>query len=93
MHGCMDKAIEACNNHKDWNVINIYQTGWRHEVCVFYYTCTDALKQEWKPSDEQMVALDGICSYIRNKADWEISQDTIYELYSLSEQLKKLSEE
>ena len=46
----------------------------------------------WKPSDEQMVALDGICSYIRNKADWEISQDMIYELYKLSEQLKKLRE-
>jgi len=47
----------------------------------------------WKPSDEQTEALDGICSYIRNKADWEISQDTIHQLYSLSEQLKKLKDE
>ena len=47
----------------------------------------------WKPSDEQMVALDGICSYIRNKADWEISQDMVSDLYKLSEQLKKLREE
>ena len=44
----------------------------------------------WRPSDEQTEALDGICSYIRNQADWEISQDTIHQLYSLSEQLKKL---
>ncbi len=44
----------------------------------------------WKPSCEQMVALDGICSYIRNKADWEISQDMVSDLYKLSEQLKKL---
>ena len=47
----------------------------------------------WNPSEEQMVALDGICSYIRNKADWEISQDMISDLYKLSEQLKKLREE
>lgn len=47
----------------------------------------------WKPSEEQTVALDGICSYIRNKADWEISQDMISDLYKLSEQLKKLREE
>ena len=44
----------------------------------------------WKPSKEQMVALDGICSYIRNKAEWEISQDMVSDLYKLSEQLKKL---
>lgn len=44
----------------------------------------------WKPSDEQMVALDGICSYIRNKAEWEISQDMVSDLYKLSEQLTKL---
>ena len=59
------------------------------------YGCVAWLKSlkdryTWKPSDEQMEALDGICSYIRNKADWEISQDTIHQLYSLSEQLKKL---
>ena len=47
----------------------------------------------WKPTEEQMVALDGICSYIRNNADWEISLDMIAELYKLSEQLKKLMEE
>lgn len=47
----------------------------------------------WKPSDEQMDALDGICSYIRNKADWEISQDMVSDLYKLSEQLKKLKGE
>lgn len=47
-------------------------------------------QKHWKPSDKQMVALDGICSYIRNKADWEISQDTVSGLYKLSEQLKKL---
>ena len=32
------KAIEACDKNQDWNVINIYPTGWRHEVCVVYYT-------------------------------------------------------
>ena len=31
-------AIKACNDNQDWNVINIYPTGWRHEVCVVYYT-------------------------------------------------------
>lgn len=50
-------------------------------------------QSQWKPSDEQMDALDGICSYIRNKADWEISQDMVSDLYKLSEQLKKLREE
>ncbi len=47
----------------------------------------------WKPSNEQIAALDGICSYIRNKADWEISLGTISDLYKLSEQLKKLRDE
>ena len=23
----VDKAIEACNNHQDWTVINVYPTG------------------------------------------------------------------
>ena len=32
------KAIETCNENQDWNVINIYPTGWRQEVCVVYYT-------------------------------------------------------
>ena len=32
------KAMEACDKNQDWNVINIYPTGWRHEVCVVYYT-------------------------------------------------------
>lgn len=50
-------------------------------------------QKQWMPSEEQMVALDGICSYIRNKADWEISQDMVSDLYKLSEQLKKLREE
>ena len=34
----VDRALEDCNNHQDWNVINIYPTGWRQEVCVVYYT-------------------------------------------------------
>ena len=36
----VDKALEDCNNHQDWTVINIYPTGWRQEVCVVYYTTT-----------------------------------------------------
>ena len=31
------KAIDACNENQDWNVINIYPTGWRQEVCMVYY--------------------------------------------------------
>jgi len=36
--GSIYKAIETCNEHQYWNVINIYPTGWRQEVCVVYYT-------------------------------------------------------
>ena len=57
-----------------------------------HYLETCRPQSQWKPSKEQMVALDGICSYIRNKADWEISQDIVSDLYKLSEQLKKLKE-
>lgn len=32
------KAIEACDDNQNWNVVNIYPTGWRQEVCVVYYT-------------------------------------------------------
>ena len=32
------EALKDCNNHQDWNVINIYPTGWRQQVCVVYYT-------------------------------------------------------
>ena len=77
----------------------------RHQLIVFCENCMvsdsgakrcahwlKSLKDRhtWKPSDEQMDALDGICSYIRNKADWEISQDMVSDLYKVSEQLKKL---
>lgn len=31
-------AINACNENQHWNVINIYPTGWKQEVCVVYYT-------------------------------------------------------
>ena len=54
LYDCVDRALKDCNNHQERNVINIYPTGWREEVCVVYYTRTDALKQEWKPSDEQI---------------------------------------
>lgn len=33
----ISKAIKDCGQHQDWNVINIYPTGWRQEVCVVYY--------------------------------------------------------
>lgn len=63
-----------------------------------YSDCKKWLKSlkdrySWMPSDGQMAAIDGICSYIRNKADWEISQDMVSDLYELFEQLKKLREE
>ena len=31
------QAIRDCNDNQDWNVINIYPTGWRQQVCVVYY--------------------------------------------------------
>jgi len=31
-------ATLECELNQDWNVINIYPTGWRQEVCVVYYT-------------------------------------------------------
>ena len=34
----IDRAIRACNDNQDWNVINIYPTGWKQAVCVVYYT-------------------------------------------------------
>lgn len=33
----LDEALETCNKHQEWNVINIYPTGWRQQVCVVYY--------------------------------------------------------
>ena len=30
-------ALEACDNNQHWNVVSIYPTGWRQEVCVVYY--------------------------------------------------------
>lgn len=39
LYDYIDQALEDCNNHQDWNVINIYPTGWRQEkLCVVYYT-------------------------------------------------------
>jgi hypothetical protein len=38
---CYDSLWDAmmyCNSHQEWNIINIYPTGWRQEVCVVYYT-------------------------------------------------------
>ena len=32
------EAMMYCNSHQEWNVINIYPTGCRAEVCVIYYT-------------------------------------------------------
>lgn len=60
------------------------------DCIVFLESIKD--RYTWRPSDKQMVALDGICSYIRNKAEWEISQDMVSDLYKLSEQLKKLKD-
>lgn len=41
LYDYIDKALEDCNNHQCWNVINIYPTGWNQEkVCVVYYTTT-----------------------------------------------------
>lgn len=40
LYARVDHALNDCNNHQDWNVINIYPTGWRLEVCVVYYTIT-----------------------------------------------------
>lgn len=31
------QATRDCNDNQDWNVINIYPTGWRQQVCVVYY--------------------------------------------------------
>ena len=70
---------------------NFYTTNHKKELITFLKSLKD--RYTWKPSDEQIMALDGICSYIRNKADWEISQDMVSDLYKLSEQLKKLREE
>lgn len=38
LYGYVDAALEDCDNYQDWNVINIYPTEWRQEVCVVYYT-------------------------------------------------------
>jgi len=39
LYDYVGQALEDCNNHQDWNVINIYPTGWRQEkLCVVYYT-------------------------------------------------------
>ena len=41
LYAYVENALKDCNNHQDWNVINIYPTGWRCEVCVVYYTIND----------------------------------------------------
>ena len=41
LYDYMDKALEDCNNHQDWNVVGVCTTGWRQEkICVVYYTIT-----------------------------------------------------
>lgn len=30
-------ALDACDSHQEWNVVSIYPTGWRQEVCVVYF--------------------------------------------------------
>ena len=75
-----------------YRICNYYTLDLQTDECYIRIKDINNQKQ-WMPSEEQMVALDGICSYIRNKADWEISQDMVFDLYKLSEQLKKLREE
>ena len=29
----MYDALEEMNKHQDWNIISVYPTGWRSEVC------------------------------------------------------------
>ena len=74
-----------------YRICNYYTLDLQTDECYIRIKDINNQKQ-WMPSEEQMVALDGICSYIRNKADWEISQDMVFDLYKLSEQLKKLKE-
>ena len=37
----IDEAIQACNENQNWNIINIYPTGWRQEVRVVFYVQSD----------------------------------------------------
>ena len=39
LYDYIDQALEDCNNHQDWNVINLYPTGWRQEknMCSLLY--------------------------------------------------------
>lgn len=85
LYARIDYALNDCNNHQDWNVINIYPTGWRHEVCVVYYTCIDASKQEWKPTTEHIKAL----MWVMQNIPYNIHKEN---LSGLLEQLKKLKE-
>lgn len=82
-------ATLECELNQDWNVINIYPTGWRQEVCVIYYTTDEDRhlsqpQNNWKPSDEQMKAL-GVATNISNIPDKEYQ-----ELEKLYQDLKKL---
>jgi hypothetical protein len=92
---CFEQDLKELKNDKVGHseIISDLEEGYKEKI-DFLKSLKDRVQPQntWKPSDEQMEALDGICSYIRNKADWEISQDTIHQLYSLSEQLKKLKE-
>lgn len=30
-------ALDACDIHQEWNVVNIYPTGYRQQVCIVYF--------------------------------------------------------
>ena len=30
-------ALDDCNGNQWWNVVNIYPTGYRQQVCVVYF--------------------------------------------------------
>lgn len=30
-------ALDACDNNQHWNVVSIYPTGYRQQVCVVYF--------------------------------------------------------
>lgn len=36
-HETIVHAISEMNENQDWNVVSVYPTGWRREVCVVYY--------------------------------------------------------
>ena len=53
-----------------------------------------ALKERytWKPTEEQLQALEGILGCVSNHSTWEISTEMLGALLNLKEQLKKLTE-